>query len=133
MKKISLMLLLLLPVVAKAEVSLISVHDAAFGTVELLLNHVKYTPKKDFYGVDKFTYTIIHEETGREASGYFFITIQPVPEELTTDDLTVDINEDTVTEIPIEFFLNDNNANVPDPVVTNPMNEPWESYPNYQP
>lgn len=114
------LILLLLPVTVCAEVTLMGVQDAAFGTIELFENHVKFTPKKDFYGADRFQYTIRCERTGRVASGWFYIAIHQQPEPLIAGDVAVDINEDSSIDIPIDLILSNNNADDPDPHVTNP-------------
>lgn len=121
MKWLTLILVLIWTSVAHAEVKLLSVQNSVFGEVGIRDDgYVVFVPDPNFYGAARFEYTIRDEATGREATGYVYISISPKPEPLIAGDVLVKSDEDMDVEIPVTMLLLNNNANAPDPVVTNP-------------
>ena len=121
MRLLITVLILLWSSVAIAEVKLISVQNSVFGEVGIRDDgYVVFVPDQDFYGAARFEYTITDEATGRTATGYVYISIEPQPEPLIAGDILARTNEDREVEIPIDLIISNNNANAPDPVVTNP-------------
>lgn len=121
MRWLTIILILLLAGAAQAEVKLVSVQNSVFGEVGIRDDgYVVFVPDPNFYGAARFEYTITDEATGRTATGFVYVSINPKPEPLIAGDVLVRSDEDMDVEIPVELMLSNNNANAPDPVVTNP-------------
>lgn len=121
MRLLAFILILFWSTAAVAEVKLISVQNSVFGTVGIRDDgYVVFVPDQDFYGAARFEYTITDEATGRTATGFVYVVVDPQPEPLIAGDVLARTKEDLEIEIPVELIISNNNANAPDPVVTNP-------------
>ncbi|MDQ4145134.1 MAG: Ig-like domain-containing protein [Actinomycetota bacterium] len=78
--------------------------DGADGTVSCLGGSCTYTPRRDFFGTDSFTYTI-SDGNGGSAEATVSVTVEPAPDVPTARDDTLTTPEDT--EGTVNVLAND--------------------------